>query len=157
MKKISELTQEQNNVLHKGLGLLCILCLLGLAIFDIDRSTDAVSIMTAGNTSHLYATNPSLMPVGILWAIAGIFEFYLFLTLSHSKLIWGYRALVVCVIPSYIIYKVKLLGVELYSADIFAFVAIPICQLTLIVVGEIGVIKDKLLQGEEEEQCRLKN
>lgn len=131
-KQLIRLITEKNRILIAGIETICIFCLLGLGMFDIDRGTDAINIF---NTKM--GLVPQLIYIGIFWVLCAFFEFYLILSQKFTKLIEWYRMLTTAMIPAYIIFKVKILGVELYSADIFVFIVIPICQIVMLVVSRL--------------------
>lgn len=129
-KRMIKLLTEKNRVLIAGIEAICIFCLIGLGIVDIDRGTDAINIFNA--TVKIV---PQLIYIGIIWVLFAFIEFYLVLSKRFTKVIEWYRMLVTAFIPAYIIFKVKILGVELYSADIFIFIIIPVCQIVMLVVS----------------------
>ncbi|MDD3267596.1 MAG: hypothetical protein PHC75_10510, partial [Burkholderiales bacterium] len=65
-------------------------------------------------------------------------EFYLVITPNHHKVVQWYRIILTGFIPAYIIYKVKFLGIDLYSADILVFVILPVCQIGMAVVNALS-------------------
>lgn len=129
-RQMIRLLTEKNRILIAGIEAICIFCLIGLGMFDIDRGTDAINIF---NTTMLNV--PQLIYIGILWVLFAFFEFYLVLSQKFTKVVEWYRMSITAFIPSYIIFKVKILGVQLYSADIFIFIIIPICQIVMLVIS----------------------
>lgn len=129
-KRMIKLLAEKNRVLIAGIEAICIFCLIGLGIVDMDRGTDAINVFNA--TVKIV---PQLIYIGIIWVLFAFIEFYLVLSERFTKVIEWYRMLVTAFIPAYIIFKVKILGVELYSADIFIFIIIPICQIVMLVIS----------------------
>lgn len=132
-KRMIKLLTEKNRVLIAGIEAICIFCLIGLGIVDMDRGTDAINVFNA--TVKIV---PQLIYIGIIWVLFAFIEFYLVLSERFTKVIEWYRMLVTAFIPAYIIFKVKILGVELYSADIFIFIIIPICQIVMLVISGLN-------------------
>lgn len=111
-----------------ALEMVTAFCLLVGGVFDIDRGTSMIQIMS----KTVEQDNPVLVCFGLFWVICFIIEVCLALTRNSNKYIIAWRLFVCFFVPSHIIYNVIYLHIELFSADSLLFVIIPICQWAII-------------------------
>lgn len=131
MKTMIDLLTAKNRVLFVGLSAVSMVCLLILGLFDIDRGTELISIVTNNKTIV-----EELLYFGFVWCSLAFVDFYLLLSHQYNRIIMWYRMLLITFVPVYIAIRVVFFPIELFSVDIAMFILIPLCQITLLIACE---------------------
>lgn len=117
-----------NYILYATLEIVLCICFFALGLFDYERGSGIINIMEVAHNKSI-----GLCLIGVFWAIIGLVEVYLSLSLSNSKYTNTYRRLITASVPLCIVYKSIFLTNYPYSADYLIFVLIPIVEIGILI------------------------
>lgn len=120
-------------IVNTTLAFILSFCFLVGGVFDIDRGSTMIHIMTTRPVTD----NNLLLAFGLFFVVCFIAEICMAIVRSDSKWIMAWRLFVSFFIPAHIIYNILYLQIELFSADSLLFVIIPIGEFALFTIARI--------------------